>query len=67
MQRDAPAEHGYVLEVLDNATLPVRPVSPNRYQYASLGCFLGFLLAGVISLVRRTGHSPSAPMLATNE
>jgi hypothetical protein len=59
--------HGYVLEVLDVATLPVTSASPNRYQYASLGSLLGFLLACGITVVRGGGHSPSAPMLATNE
>jgi LPS O-antigen subunit length determinant protein (WzzB/FepE family) len=59
--------HGYVLEVLEVPTLPVTSASPNRYQYASLGCLLGFLLAFAITVVRGGGHSPSAPMLATNE
>jgi hypothetical protein len=59
--------HGYVLEVLDVASLPVTSVSPNRYQYASLGCLVGFLLAVVITVARSGGHSSSTAMLATNE
>ena len=59
--------HGYVLEVLDVASLPVTSVSPNRYQYASLGCLLGFLLACTITVVRGGRHSSSTAMLATNE
>lgn len=58
---------GEVLEVVDTASLPVNPVSPYRFMYALSGSVLGFLLATVIALFRRVGHSPSAPILATNE
>jgi LPS O-antigen subunit length determinant protein (WzzB/FepE family) len=59
--------HGYVLEVMDPASLPVSPAGPDRVKFALFGCLLGFLLAGVITVVRGGVHSRSAPMLATNE
>ncbi len=66
-QRNAQGSQGEVLEVLDTASLPITAAGPNRAKFASFGCLLGLLLAGVISVVRGAGHSPSAPMLATNE
>jgi hypothetical protein len=68
MQRGAGSRSfGEVLPVLDVASLPVTLASPDRAKFALYGCFLGFLLAGVISIVRGGEHSPSAPMLATND
>jgi capsular polysaccharide biosynthesis protein len=67
MQRDARGAQGYVLEVLDAASLPIKPVKPNHYQYAGVGCLLGFLLACVVAVIRGVRQSPSTSMLATNE
>jgi hypothetical protein len=68
MQRDGQDRmHGYVLKVLDYPTLPTAAVGPKRSTFAMFGCLLGFLLAGVISVVRSGGHSSSTPMLATTE
>lgn len=58
---------GGVLEVLDAASMPVTPASPNRNRYAWFGLLSGLVLACVITVVRRRGHSPSATLLATNE
>ena len=44
---------GMVLDVLDNADIPVSPVKPNRYLIALTGSVFGIFLAAVISLIRR--------------
>lgn len=42
-----------VIEVLDRASAPQSPASPNRALAAAMGGSCGVLLAGVISLLRR--------------
>ena len=68
MQRgDGHRSVGKVLQVLDPASLPISPASPDHIKFALFGCLFGFLLACVITVVGGGRYSPSSPMLATNE
>jgi len=51
------------VSVLDEPSLPVSPVSPNRYRHAGLGCLGGVIAAAVIALLRRR-WKPEAPASA---
>jgi capsular polysaccharide biosynthesis protein len=52
--------HSYDLEVLDPASLPKRPSSPNRFLIASFGLAAGLLLAGATAAVRaRSATDPA--------
>jgi LPS O-antigen subunit length determinant protein (WzzB/FepE family) len=42
-----------VVDILDAASLPVSPTSPNRYRHAVFGGFWGVVAAALIALVRR--------------
>src|SRR5260370_15256020 len=63
---DTPGVHSYGLEVLDPASLPQGPSSPNRLVIASLGLAAGLLLAAVTVAVRArstvapAGNSPKS-------
>ena len=49
------------LEVLDTASMPERPVSPNRAAIGAAGCLAGLLLGLAIAhFRRRAGHSTPA-------
>jgi hypothetical protein len=48
------------LEVLDPATLPATPVSPNRPAAAAIGLLAGMLLGSLLALRRRLVARPSA-------
>jgi hypothetical protein len=56
---DTPGVHSYGLEVLDPASLPQGPSSPNRLVIASLGMAAGLLLAAITVAVR--ARSATAP------
>src|SRR5260370_3223948 len=56
---DTPGVHSYGLEVLDPASLPQGPSSPNRLVIASLGLAAGLLFAAVT--VAASAPSPLAP------
>jgi capsular polysaccharide biosynthesis protein len=57
-----------VLEVIDKASMPALPISPNRYVIAIKGALAGLVLAAVIATIRRR-WKPEAelPMDAVNE
>ncbi len=44
---------GMVLDVLDTASLPVNPTSPNRRGIVLAGAIWGVIAAGIIAMVRR--------------
>jgi uncharacterized protein involved in exopolysaccharide biosynthesis len=58
---------GYVLDVLDTASLPHNPVKPNRHTMTWAGGMAGFIAAAVIALFGRARHAPSTHLLTTNE
>jgi len=54
------ADHGWgeTLEVLDPASLPQRPVFPNRLAIAAAGLALGLLLGALAPLFRHRNKTP---------
>ena len=57
---DTVGAHSYGLEVLDPASLPKRPSSPNRFLIASYGLAAGLLLAAVTAAMRaRSATDPA--------
>jgi hypothetical protein len=54
------ADHGFgeVLEVLDPATLPVKPAAPNRLAISAAGLGLGLLLGALAPRLRRRNRTP---------
>jgi hypothetical protein len=57
---DMAGAHSYGLEVLDPASLPQGPSSPNRLVIASFGLVAGLLLAAVTAALRaRTATAPA--------
>jgi capsular polysaccharide biosynthesis protein len=54
---------GEVLDVIDIASLPVRPVAPNRLTIAAAGFFVGLLAAVVIAIVGRMKHAHTMSVL----
>jgi capsular polysaccharide biosynthesis protein len=56
-----------VLKVIDQASTPVLPISPNRYAVAAKGCVAGLLAAAVIATIRRRWKpEEDLPMDAVN-
>jgi hypothetical protein len=48
-----PASDGINLDVLDPPSLPINPVRPNRYIFASFGFGAGFIAALIVAIFRR--------------
>ena len=56
-----------MLEVIDAASTPVLPISPDRYVIAIKGGLAGLLTAGVIATIRRRWNpEPELPVNVVN-
>jgi hypothetical protein len=60
-KQDVAQSHAVYLEVLDPASVPETPASPNRFTIMGAGCLAGLLLGPVYArLRRRSPHSTPA-------
>jgi LPS O-antigen subunit length determinant protein (WzzB/FepE family) len=55
---------GRVIEILNPANLPEKPIFPNRGMFMATGCGAGFILALLATIYRRR-YTPGAPQQAS--